>query len=631
MISLLLFFLLLSSGSVFMTARFGRKFEETVPLSIFCAVEIIFLFGLVDSLRLGYIIACLLGIMLYWQGIRSVKYSAQFCRNFFTPAFYLLAICAIVILYGTYGMIVMPGDEVYFWALATKQYWAYDVFHCVPGHWMLFPEYPPGMQLWQYCALALDSSFADWKMQFAYLIYIAALFLPFLKKTTWKQWPKILLAGAAWAVGSSIIVSGSLSIFTRLLVDPALGMTFAYAMAKVLLLEIHPGKKIDWFDIFDISMAINMLNLLKAAGKLFAALVVAALIFRFLVLRMRRVILGATQLERIMVTCMIALPWLTAAAWNMKYTYYQQPQYFDAQKYNLVEFIGVLTGRLISPVAYRNRLPENFLRFLIEEKVVVGRFQMTNFQFLLLIVPVMMVILFLLRKKVVGTSIVIFTMLSGWIIYAVGLLASYMYTFPEYEAPYLPSMQRYLNIYHLAFLTFFIFLLLRVDWKEKWNARFSGCVLAGILCLSTWTDARNFLTRKAVSNSVAQTDQTIQLLAEQMNQISQPTGTTSSVIRINCEADVWYIVFPYMILPKYNVVSTSSFGSKPLDENDTFTQILTSDEFLDYVLINQIKYIAIHNVSQDFVTTYQSLFNSPLVSGQVYLVTDEKIPFQLLD
>lgn len=53
MLDIGLFFAVLLSGSVFAAARFGRKFEEILPITCMGIVLVLFLFGAVGLLSVG--------------------------------------------------------------------------------------------------------------------------------------------------------------------------------------------------------------------------------------------------------------------------------------------------------------------------------------------------------------------------------------------------------------------------------------------------------------------------------------------------------------------------------------------------------------------------------------------------
>lgn len=74
-------------GAVF----FQKRYEETLPLSLFAIVAVLFLSGLVDGLRLRYWILCVLSAAAYVASVYWVvckKNVAEVLRRIFTSAFF---------------------------------------------------------------------------------------------------------------------------------------------------------------------------------------------------------------------------------------------------------------------------------------------------------------------------------------------------------------------------------------------------------------------------------------------------------------------------------------------------------------------------------------------------------------
>ena len=66
--TLILFFLCLSSGSVYAAARWGRKYEELLPVTGCAIVAVLFFFGVLGLLETGFWAVCALclGLITAW-------------------------------------------------------------------------------------------------------------------------------------------------------------------------------------------------------------------------------------------------------------------------------------------------------------------------------------------------------------------------------------------------------------------------------------------------------------------------------------------------------------------------------------------------------------------------------------
>jgi len=623
MISIVLFILLLSSGSVFGAARYGKKYEETIPLTVFCSVELVFLFGLLNNLKLGFWVLCASAAVLYVLGIGRILREKSFrrvCTDLFTPAFFILIALMAIYAYAIVGRVACRNDEFSYWATSVKKMWYLNMLPCVPEAEPYFAEYPPGMQIFQYILQALKGSFTEWRINFAYVTYIFILFLPFLKELRHRQvFKNLLVAGVVFSCGT-IIYSYALD---NLMVDFALGVTFAYGFAMIFLLEKRGGR---WnsFTIAHIILAANMLILIKPAGELLATFVLVALALTLCKsLRRKNLVDICRQNPPILLLLGgFLLPIATAVLWKVKYTYYQTHVAFE-NSYDLKGFVRILLG---GGSGYRVQIRNGFLNFLISEKIQIGPLSLTNQQFTGILLALIFLLWYLYRNsKSAGKSIAVGVLIAGIPIYWLGLMASYMYTFSEREGVVLASLQRYLNIYFTGLLLFFILLLLHSNDFLKGDIRLSCCVLLLVLCFVSYPDLVNLLTRHVTKASISQRA-SYQEVADQIVADPSPKSEDGKNTVLLIHEDGYPHIpvnqFAYMLWPSYQVPWECSYGSQSLFEGDTYTQIFTAEEFRRHVLDLGVDYIAVELLNDDFVGQYSDLFDAPLKNGQVYKVSD---------
>lgn len=633
MLSIFILLVLLSAGSVFAAVYFDRRYEEAVPLTIFFSVEIVFLFGLIDHLRWGFYAMCCACAVLYALSARRVFKQRDLKRvlgNLLTPACFIYILLLAVYAFCIVGRAAYRGDEFSFWATSVKKMWYLDMFHCVPAAEPYFAEYPPGMQIFQYILQAIKGEFSEWRISFAYMAYVFALFLPFLRGTRHREFFRNLLILAVIFTCGTIIYSEALD---NLQVDFALGATFAYGMAWVCAPPTEDGRY-DWFSVMHIVMAANMLVLIKSAGKLLAVIVLVALAVSVVCFYKKDLIakIKAGKTAAVLAVAAGAVPFLTGMLWKAKYTYYQTHVAFDAGSYDLKEFFLILLGK--ADGGYRAGIKSSFVSFLISTKIQVGFLSLTNLQLALLLAVIFLLVWKGYQKNGRQSfhGCVFFVLFISMLVYWFGLLASYMYTFSEKEGVALASMQRYLNIYSAGILLTIIYLILADSGRKKWDSLTSCVILLTLLCFVSYPNVNDVLSRNAVRTSLAQRN-SLQALADQI--------TADSAGKKPEEKDTVLLIhkityphepvnhFTYLLWPDYTVPWECSYGSHPVAEGD-YTQIYTAEEFRDHVLDLSVDYIAIDLLDEDFVTTYASLFDTPLENGQVYRVDPRKEVFELL-
>ncbi len=630
MISLLLFFLLLSSGSVFATAFFGKKYEETVPMTAFSAVVLVFLAGLIDQLRLGVYLVCVICAVLYllsiWRTVQD-KSLKTFCCNTFTPAFFIFLILCVLYAACLTGRVAWQEDEFSFWAISVKQMWHLDAYSCTLDT-AAYVEYPPGMQIFEFILLVLNGSFSEWHMQYAYMILILLYALPFLNGLRWREPLKIL------GVGAVIFCAGTIFYPTatnNLMVDFALSCTFGYAMA-VILLSRKVGRSQALWALANVAFAGTMMILIKQAGKLFAAISLLSLLACWGWeqrdwLRQKQF----PKLKRMVpFGLLLLLPIVIAALWSWKYHLSPAPIAFDAGKYDWKEFFLILLRK--TDGGYRASVFVNFINYIISTRINIGFLSMTYLQVFFVLTILMAVLYILYQKKGERLSrLAVSLTFACFFLYLLGLVASYMYTFSEGEAKNLASIDRYVCIYLSALLYVLLFLMYRALAQLQIGQAAGVIALVGLLCFVSHTEILNILLRSNVEYSISRRAP-LQTLCDQIYADSEARGDEDVVLLINRTGYPHWPLnhFAYLLYPDYIVPWECSYGSELMFEGDYYTQILDVDGFLQHVYDLGADYIAINDVDQNFTDLYAGLFDTLLANGQVYRVTEEEIPFQLL-
>ena len=649
MLSLVLFFLLISSGSVFATVHYGYNYEETVPITIFCGVEVVFFFGLIDQLRLGVWVVCILAVGLYTASalwIRQQKNRRKIYERLFTPALCAFFVLLLIYAYSISDRAVYLEDEFSFWAISVKKMWYTNKFACSTPKYLTFIEYPPGMQLLQYILMFLQGDFTDWRLNFAYGCYVFALAIPFLKGLLFRHPLPLILSTASIFCYGTIFYS-----LNNLQVDLALGATFAYGAAMLCFLKKEDGTW-DPLACLSVIMSANMLVLIKSAGILFALILLSTLLL-IVLLAQRKAVLKVDKQSTLtqkrqrplqkwkpnkwnaLYVVTACLPFLTKILWKVKYSVYLDLRTadFDARKYNLLEFILILLSK--ADGGYRGTIKNNFIQFFLTEKTQIGFLSLTNFQLSLLLGAAFFLVCYVYREDFSQRIARICT--CGFlaffaVIYWLGLLCSYMYTFSQGEGLGLASIQRYLNIYHTGALLFILFLILRGYGRFQWNPCLFCAILVIFLLLINVQSMESLLSRGNVRDSVAM-NQSIQVLVNQLPKTQAGSDDDEPVVLLIHREGYPHIPvnqLRYLIYSDYFVPWECSYGSQPLFEGDYYTSIYTAEEFQAHVYELGTDYIICDYLDEDFIMQYGVLFDFPLENGQVYRVLGEKEPFALI-
>ncbi|MDY4598475.1 MAG: hypothetical protein SPC78_02435, partial [Candidatus Faecousia sp.] len=232
-----LFLGVLLSGSVFAAARFGRKFEEILPITCMGMVLVLFLFGAVGILGTGvYAILIAAGCFWaygFWRVVRGG--GKQLIKGMITPAFVIFCGIFALLMLGDYGMLSTGWDDFSHWQLCVRKMMELNDFAANPASGIHYQSYPPAMALFQYffqkLHYFLDSEpvFSEWRLFLAYQVLMLAPVLPFFRGLSFRE---TVLAGVCLFVLPLLFFGQT---YTLLYIDSFVAMLAGCGFLAVLM------------------------------------------------------------------------------------------------------------------------------------------------------------------------------------------------------------------------------------------------------------------------------------------------------------------------------------------------------------------------------------------------------------
>ena len=196
MITQVVLFGILISGSMLGSAVWKKRFEDLLPIGCASIVLMLFLCGILGFLKQGVYLVLIISVFLWSYSLCHLfrnKTWKEFGNNFLTPAFCIFLAAYIVLTYTNYGMMAATWDEFSHWADIVKAMVSIDDFGTNPEAQSIFQSYPPGMSLFQYffekvyLLLNRGELFSEWRLYFSYQIFFLSFFMPFLRKLTFEH------------------------------------------------------------------------------------------------------------------------------------------------------------------------------------------------------------------------------------------------------------------------------------------------------------------------------------------------------------------------------------------------------------------------------------------------------------
>lgn len=594
-----------------------KRFELILPVAVFADIEAMFLFGMIDHLHAGFAAICIFAIVLFLYSLyRSIKAKTwkDDLDRFVSVGFICFLVFYVFYSFCIKGLVPYHNDELSFWAVSIKKMWALDVFYCNPvAEQTAYSHYTPGMQLFEYISMAMQEEWDDWKMYVAYWTYILAIGAFFFQRFERKLKsvvPAVACAMLYFLAGGFFYTA----LYDNLMVDFPLGATFAFGM----VLACMPDEKAGLAGIgkcIYIALIANTLILIKAAGMLFAVLLIVAYGFSS---KWR----GLLPKQFIIKIIIMILPFTSSWMWSLKYNSYQEEFFTSTGKYDIVQFIKILLGK--EDYGYRTKIKDSFITYLLHTKVQFGKITLTNITLFVLFVLFLGLLYFYYKRRYVKVNkSVLFVSIGGALAYWLGLMGTYMYILSENDGKSLASIQRFLNIYHtmLGFLVIF-FVILGIGNEAK--AWFCWVVVILLLSFADYSVLEKLVQREyqAQSRNVMGSLYALSQQLDVQGRIEEP-GERGTVLLVHNGAAYPHVPingFTYLVFPYYRVPWECMYSDEKAFDNDHYTQILTKNEFYKHVKDVGVEYIAIDLLDDNFVALYQDLFDHALENGQVYHV-----------
>ena len=605
MIALLLLFALTVSGSLFAAAVFGRRFEETLPVSVGGIPVVLFLAGLLFGLRAAFLTvlvlcAALILFSLYW--IIRKKSLKALVNTFLTPGFVLYGILFLFLVYIHYGRPANAFDEFSHWIDTVRAMVAADDFGTAAGAKTLFASYPPGVSLMQYFfqktwqLFSRGAAFQEWLCYPAYQLLAFSFFFPLLKRVTWK---KLLPTAVLFLLTCLSARSLFEYAITTCYIDAFLGIAFGAGFAILFTQEKEDR-------MADISLGVILFALVMAKDSgLFPAVVLALamVLRRFILADKPKRLLPLAGCTAFAALC-VALPKIL---WKIHYTGRGVAKRF-AQPIDLGVLFNVLLGR---ETGWRKTSLGVYVQALFTTPQKVGSTGISvTWPVLFLLLALLLAVVWILagkqqspdgKQKTVRKTLLVTAAVST-VVYSFGLWVIYLFKFGESGAMNLLSMDRYLLVPYLAMLLFGLLLLL--DWYQGYAGRQLPVFLALCIALSAILPANaayGILSRSSVAGA-QQFRAPYDALA---NEVLTDTGGQPARVWIISQGDggTDYYTLRYCLRP----CETAGWHLKDEGGPAEGHRILTAEEW-QAQLKDAYDYVLIYKLDETFPYAYISCF-----------------------
>lgn len=615
LLTILVFLLVISSGSIFCSAFFNKKFEEVLPITCTLIIIISFLFGIIGLLETSVITILIISAVLYVLSIYKMITTNRIktiINNIFTPGFILFVILSIIIFISIYGKMFDATDEYSHWGDVVKVMTNLNDFGSNPNSNSLFKSYVPATSLFQYFIQKINyiitkQEFVEWLCYFAYDILGISFFMPFCKDFRFNK-PISLICFLF------VIIMVPLEFYTYayhgLYVDQLLGYLIALGAVYLLI-----NKQKDIFNDLLILSIIFMLVMTKDAGLAFALLLAISYIIEKIVDSNEKDFSKQNIITIVSTVLTIVVP---KVLWeiNLKINNVSKP---FSNPIDLKNLLFVLIGK---DDTYRRKVLTTFVEKMTKFGVNLGETTIFINYFALLIVSIIVVIII---SKIAesyydefNSKVARYFIIVNTITFIIGTCITYMYKFSEEEALLLASFDRYLAIVFLAMWLYICLSILLISNNETGNNLITGLLICFIVINTPMEATISLISNSYAKNSIVVRNEYNELANKVTNNCDN-----SNILLIYCDAnDRDELALRYLFRP--NIIE--SYWK--MDEEEGLLifdySSLDSNGMIQKIMIEKIDYVAIYDVNNDFIKEYSNIFESDIIANSLYTY-DSKI------
>ncbi len=463
MVSYIFLFFLLSFGSVFFSF-YGRKYEESLPISIGFIIIFLYVFYIFNILNIGYYFLLITIFFTYVYSIKkyihsNAKSREKFLKSLFTPGLIVFIIIYVLLYFITKDRSVLLWDELRLWGAYPKILY-YNGAIQLGNDAQLFSmmqSYEPGMPLFQYFFAKSTFRFLESDLFFAYSIFGVSMLIPLCKNIDIKKSHLIPVVVILFALIPYILSNNAydnLTYYYTLFIDPLLGFCFAYLLYSCLKIE----DSYYFFGKFIIGVLV--LVLLKDTGIIFSLIsIIAFIINHFKKTKRKNFVLYGTIL---FLTLTIFISWkITQKIYNSVNMYSTEIRYDEIK-----DFVKGSNEN-------QQAIVKEFVNQLKNEYIYLSNFNFiknnTNTILISSILFFFMIFILIAIKKskkeyvTYKTSFILYWI--GFMIFLLGLLLLYVFSLHR-----VASYQRYISSVFLA--GFVLIFMILFEHSLKNNIRF---------------------------------------------------------------------------------------------------------------------------------------------------------------
>lgn len=586
--------------SVSISYVFNKKFEYILPIAAAAISAIMYSFAYLNIRFLGVVIITLIMIITVSYSIyKRIHNHSKLNLTFRSSGLIYLVLIALFVYVITQGFVFSTWDEFSHWGLVLKNIFLSNNFGNLSSSTTYFQSYPPGISMFLSFINSFSNTFSESNALRGLLILSFAQLIIVFAKIKYNDWKKILLVSLCIIATPLIFFSG---FYSSVYVDAIMGLIFC----NILFFNYTYHKR-DLFYTIYMSLQFYLLVNTKQIGIELAVIAFIAILFSFIRTKGHNGFISFINKNKrkvIYIFIPIIVGILTNVSWKIYVEYNNLSELFQISN---VKISDLLAGNI--PGYWKNTIV-NFINSFLNISQHSAVFY-SNF----LLSIILLIILFYIFNKNRQSNKQNFILQAfsfiGLYLYAGSILFMYLFSFSEYEAQNLASIDRYIGTYLLGIFIFCLFIVIDYIIDNK-STKFSSnikltTVLVVILCITPMSVLASDTLLSPITNKNRQEKRKqFQDTIKYANTLNSKTDKVYIISQNSQGEDYW--ILRYDFTPIHVSPNMSWSLGSPYYSGDIWTTNITADE-----LSNKLKdytYVYLNNIDDKFKDIYGRLFDN---------------------
>lgn len=576
--------------NILVSSQFKKKFGKCLPLTLIIMSLVMYGGGFLENFLFSKILIILLSCVGYCIFVKKVLSDREFLKQYiFTNGFYATVILYIIVTMMNHNVIFTAWDEYSHWGVMVKEMLRNNNFYSTTESALsVHKDYPPIIPLFEtlWCNLrfAYKESYCITSLQFLTLSF----FIPAIEKSK----KSILFSIVASFLVFLSCYNSSLGYqFVTIYTDCILGMTIAYLLYSVYIFDIN-----DHFHLFNLSLSLSFLMLIKQMGIAFYVLTLFYLICKALI--KKDVVKKKFVNKKIVIKYFICfmIPLLLSKLWNIYINQFDITKQFDLSEISFSAFISIINGSW--HVQWQVDAFHNYIDALFHRNIIHFPLELSYFSLIIIIICFLTGLLIIKKEKILEIVLIDATIIVGAIGYAFSMLLLYVFNFGPAEGPSLASFERYLGTYTYAIALLFVMIFIGyISYKENRNKSICAtCIIILLVGVSTNYDY--------VKMHAPNKEMPVLPFSNDSNIILNNTTEKDKIFILaqGSSGEVpWYI--HYQILPREVDLGYFSIGTPNMGG---YRQDISEKEFKK--IIKKYDYLYVYSIDDYFNENYTDVF-----------------------